>query len=151
MKISVKKAQNGVYSISIDGSVHTLSTQDLKHLLLEGVRALTPGLLPTLSPVEESHQLAARLKSANGPGLQQLIVNAGDEDMLVFLKSTENDQALHQTLFANMSERKHKMLSEDLNYRFPDGVSDDALGEVIARLVDLANHLHNQGALQYDI
>ena len=150
MKISVKKAQNGVYAISIDDCVHTLTTQDLKGLLMAAVRALTPGALPTLSPSEEAHALGNRLKSANDPGLQKLIVSAGDDDMLIFLKSTEDDRALHEKLFSNMSERKHKMLSEDLDFRFPEGVSDDELGEAVVRLIDLSNHLHNDGTLEYD-
>lgn len=149
MKISVKKTQNGVYAISIDDSVHTLNAQDLKRLLMEAVRALTPGALPTLSPSEEAHELGNRLKTANDPGLQKLIVAAGDDDMLMFLKSTEDDRALHEKLFANMSERKHKMLSEDLDYRFPEGVNDDDLGEAVVRLIDITNHLHNDGTLEY--
>lgn len=150
MKISVKKAQNGVYAISIDDSVHTLATQDLKRLLMEAVRALTPGALPTLSPSEEAHELGERLKTANDPGVQKLIVSAGDDDMLIFLKSTDDDPALHQKLFTNMSERKHKMLSEDLEFRFPEGLSDDELGEAVVRLIDLCNHLHNDGTLEYE-
>ncbi|HEY9163034.1 MAG TPA: FliG C-terminal domain-containing protein [Magnetovibrio sp.] len=150
MKISVKKAQNGVYAVSIDESVYTLSTHDLKHLLMEAVRALTPGALPTLSPNEEAHELGARLKRANDPGLQKLIVSAGDDDILIFLKSTEDDTALHEKLFANMSERKHKMLSEDLQYRFHDGVDDDALSAAVVRLLDLSNHMHNDGTLEFE-
>jgi len=149
MKISVKKAQNGVYAISIDDSVHTLNAQDLKRLLMEAVRAMTPGALPTMSPSDEAHELGERLKSANDPGLQKMIVSAGDDDMLVFLKSTEDDRALHEKLFANMSERKHKMLSEDLEYRFPDGVDDDELADAVVRLIDLCNHMHNDGTLEY--
>ena len=150
MKISVKKAHNGVYAVSIDDSVHTLTAQDLKRLLMEAVQAMTPGAVPTLSPSEEVHDLGNRLKKANDPGLQKLIVSAGDDDMLIFLKSTEDDAALHEKLFANMSERKHKMLSEDLEFRFPEGVSDDELGAAAVRLLDLSNQLHNEGSLEYE-
>jgi len=150
MKISVKKAQNGVYAISLDDSVYTLTTQDLKHLLMQAVRAMTPGALPTLSPSEEAHDLGARLKKANAPGLQKLIVSAGDDDMLIFLKSTEDDAELHEKLFSNMSERKHKMLSEDLEFRFHDGIDDDTLGAAVVRLIDLCNHLHTEGTLEYE-
>lgn len=149
MKISVKKAQNGVYAITIDDCVHTLNTQDLKRLLMDSVRALTPGALPTLTPGEEAHELGNRLKTANDTGLQKLIVSTGDDDMLMFLKSTEDDPALHEKMFANMSERKHKMLSEDLEYRFTEGVSDDDLGDAVVRMIDLCNHLHNDGTLEY--
>jgi len=150
MKISVKKAQNGVFAISIDDSVHTLSAQDLKRLLMEAVRALTPGALPTLSPSEEAHDLGERLKNANDPGVQKLIVNAGDEDMLIFLKSTEDDGVLQEKMFSNMSDRKHKMISEDLDFRFPEGVNDDELGEAVLRLIDLCNQLQHEGTLEYN-
>ena len=150
MKISVKKAQAGVYSISIDGSAHTLSTRDLKVLLMEAVRALTPGALPTQSPSEEAYELGARLKTANGPGLQKFIMNAGDDEILIFLKSTEDDADLHEKLFANMSERKHKMLSEDLQYRFHDDIPDDELGDAVVKLIELTNQLQNEGTLEFE-
>lgn len=149
MKVSVKKTQNGVFALSIDECVHTLNAQDMKRLLMDAIRALTPGALPTLSPSEEAHELGKRLKSANDAGLQKLIVLSGDDDMLMFLKCTEDDTALHEKLFVNMSERKHKMLSEDLMYRFPEGLDDAVLGDAVVRLIDLANHLHNDGTLEY--
>jgi len=150
MEISVKKAQTGVYSISLNGTVHTLSTRELKVFLLEAVKALVPGALPTLSPREETHELATRLKTANNPGLQKLIMQAGDDEILIFLKCTENDVTLHEKLFANMSERKHKMFLEDLQYHFTTPISDDALNSALTKLMKLINELQNDGILAFD-
>ena len=41
MKISVKRTQKGVYALTIDDAVHTLTLNDLKHLLMASVKALT--------------------------------------------------------------------------------------------------------------
>lgn len=149
MKISVNKAQNGIYSISLDGTTHTLSTRDLKVLLLEAVKVMTPGALPTLSPREEAYELGARLKTANAPGLQKFIISAGDDNIVIFLKCTEDDTDLHEKMFANMSERKHKILSEDLKYRFPDDISDDDLSTAVVKLIELTNQLQTEGALEF--
>lgn len=149
MKISVKKAQNGVYALTLDDAVHTLTVQDIKKLLMESVKALSPGALPTLSPDEEAREFSQRLKTANGPGLQKLIMSADDETLVTFLKATQDDAELHDLLFSNMSERKHKMLAEDLEFRFPEGVEDSALDDAVIKLIDLANHLQNDGTLEF--
>jgi len=148
MKISVKKAQNGVYALAIDDTTHTLTTRELKLLLMESVKSLTPGAVSSVSPADEARDLAERLKAANDPGLQKLIMSVSDDDILVFLKSTENDTLLHAKLFDNMSERKHKMLSEDLEYRFTDGIDEDLLGASVIRLIELTNQLQNDGVLE---
>lgn len=148
MKISVKKAQNGVYALAIDDTTHTLTTHELKVLLMEAVKSLTPGAVSSVSPADEARDLAERLKAANDPGLQKLIMSVSDDDILVFLKSTENDTLLHAKLFDNMSERKHKMLSEDLEYRFTDGIDEDQLGASVIRLIELTNQLQNDGVLE---
>lgn len=148
MKISVKKAQNGVYAVSFDETTHTLTTQDVKVLLMQAVRALTPGAISTVPPAEEAHDLAERLKTANDPGLQKLILSVTDDDLLIFLKSTENDTVLHAKMFDNMSQRKHKMMSEDLEFRFVDGVDEDRLGEAVIRLIEVTNQLQSDGVLE---
>ncbi|MBL4613757.1 MAG: hypothetical protein JKY27_02630 [Magnetovibrio sp.] len=150
MKISVKKAQNGVYSVAFDDATHTLTTRDLKILLLEAVKSLTPGAISCVSPTQEAFDLATRLKAANNPGLQKLIMSVTDDDILIFLKSTQSDVQLHTKLFDNMSERKHKMLAEDLEYRFADGIDDGLLGEAVIRLIELTNQLQNDGVLEID-
>ncbi|OEJ67522.1 FliG C-terminal domain-containing protein [Magnetovibrio blakemorei] len=148
MKISVKKAQNGVYAVSLDETTHTLTTQDVKVLLMQAVRALTPGAISTVPPAEEAHDLAERLKTANDPGLQKLILSVADDDLLIFLKSTENDTQLHAKMFDNMSQRKHKMMSEDLEFRFVDGIDEDRLGDAVIRLIEVTNQLQSDGVLE---
>lgn len=149
MKISVNKAQNGIYAVSFDGTVHTLNTRDLKVLMLESVKVLAPGAIASLSPLEEAHDLGARLKTANDPGVQKFIMSAGDDDIAIFLKCTEDDPGLHEKMFANMSERKHKMLSEDLQYRFHDDISDEDLSTAVVKLVALTNQLQSEGTLEF--
>lgn len=148
MKISVKKAQNGVFSLSFDDTILTLTTHDLKVLLMEAVKALTPGALSSVSPIEEAQDLAQRLKAANDPGVQKLLMNVTDDDLLIFLKSMEKDALLHAKLFDNMSERKQKILAEDLDYRFADGVDEDQLGDAVIRLIDQTNKLESEGVLE---
>lgn len=143
MNINVKRVQAGLFAITFDDKILTLSTHDMKRLLMQAVRALTPGALPTLPPAEEARKLGKRLMELSPPDLQRLIIQAGDEEMLVFLKGTEDDEDLHERLFANMGERKRKILHEDLTYRFPEGVEDEALGIAVVHLIELMSRLHS--------
>ncbi|MEG3618147.1 FliG C-terminal domain-containing protein [Magnetovibrio sp. PR-2] len=148
MRISVKKAQNGVYALTIGDHTLTLSTLELKHLLMEAVKALTPGAIASVSAYEEACDLAERLKSANAPGLQKLMLSAVDDDMVIFLKATEKDEALHKVFFDNMSDHKKVILSEDLQFRFPEGVDEEDLSDAVIRLIELTNQLQADGVLE---
>ena len=139
MKISVKKTRPNVYSVSFGKTVHTLGTDDLKALVLESARALAPGILPAPSNDLEISALAARLLAAKDADLQEFIFHADESQILTLLKCTEESSAVHQKLFANMSERKHTILSEDLQYSFQDGITDAEKSQVIFLLTRLAD------------
>ena len=149
MRIAVKKASAGVFSISFDDTVVTLDSHQLKQLLLEAVKALTPGAMPSVSPGEEAKHLAAKLKTANPPGLQKFIMGSNDDDILALLKATEVDDAFQEAMFSNMSDRKHKMFSEDMEFRFKEGLDDSLLNEALARIGATIAKMVEEGALVY--
>ncbi|MBF0246471.1 MAG: hypothetical protein HQL36_00135 [Alphaproteobacteria bacterium] len=147
MKISVKQTQHGIFSVAFDDVAHTLTTSELKRMLMAAVKALSPGAVPTISPDDEARELGERLKSASPPGLQRFLMSVRDDDLLLLLKLTEDDQDLHATLFANMSQHKHTMLAEDLQYRFHDGeIPADAQEDALHRILQVANQLAHEGA-----
>jgi len=148
MKISVQKAPNGDYTLSFDDTTHTLSRREIKVLLMEAVKSLSPDAPSSASPPQEIQALAERLKAANDPGLQELITNVVDDDILIFLKSTENDTLLHAKLFDNMSEPKQTTLFDELETRFTDGVDETQLGEAVVRLTELTDQLQSEGVLE---
>ena len=63
---------------------------------------------------------------------------ADNGDVLVLLKAAENDRALQEILYANMSPRSRKIFAEDLAYKYKDGVPGAEIGAAIARLVRVA-------------
>ncbi len=144
MKISVKRTGPGIYTVAFGDTTLAMGSEDVKHLVLEAVSALTPGVLPGRSVHEEARALADRLKCAKTENLQQFILAAMDDDILVFLKGTEDDPRLHEFLFANMSEHKHKILSEDLQYKTNAHLNDDQLAEALAHLSTLAQRTLNE-------
>ncbi len=144
MKISVKRTGPGVYTVSFGDTMLAINSADVKHLVLEAVSALTPGALPARSVREETRALADRLKHATAEHLQQFILAAQDDDILTFLKGAKNDRRLHALLFANMSEHKHIILSEDLQYKSIRDLDDDQLADSIARLGALAQRLFSE-------
>ncbi|MBL4691728.1 MAG: hypothetical protein JKY92_00135 [Magnetovibrio sp.] len=138
MKINVRKVQPKMYCVTLGGVSHTLNTDQLKTMVLETVRALSPDVFPDEPSYSQIQVLSERLTLATSAQLQKFILHANDDDLLVFLKCTQMDEALHQKLFDNMSQRKHTMLSEDIQYGFHDGLTDDQRHTAILKLSNLA-------------
>jgi len=122
--------------------VHTLGTDELKALVLESARALAPDILPDPPNDLEIGARAARLLAAKDADLQSFIFNADESQILILLKCTEENSAVHHKLFANMSEHKHTTLSEDLQYGFQDDVTDAENHQIIFLLTRLADEHH---------
>lgn len=139
MKINVKKTQPQLYSVSIGNAVHSLGLNDLKTLVLESVKVLAPGALPASSIEILINSLALRLNAAKEADLQEFILHAHEAELLMLFKSTETNADLHKKLFDNMSTRKHTILSEDLQFKFQDGIDPEMLNLAIAKLSDLAD------------
>ena len=139
MKINVKKTQPQLYSVSIGDTVHSLGINDLKTLVLETVRVLAPGALPTPSIDILINTLVIRLNVTNDADLQELILHAPETEILMLLKSTEDKADFHKKMFDNMSTRKHTMLSEDLQYKFQNNIDAEALNAAISNLTNLAD------------
>jgi len=140
MKIKVHKmpSQAGSYSLSIDGTVYTLDTWDLKKLVMASVRALSPDVLPESSWHAGLESLMAKISLAHDDDIQEFIMNAKDSDLLIFLKCSEDAPDLHQKVFANMSDRKRVLLSEDLQFRFQDDIDDKDLNASMTNLIAIA-------------
>jgi len=150
MKISVKQTKNGVFSLTFDDAIVTLDMGQMKKLLLESVQAMAPGAVNTVDPVVQAAHLAEKLKTANPPGLQKLIMSASEDDILIVLKSCEEDREFLDWIFQNMSERKQTMFKEDMEFRFHDGVPDDDLADAVENLNELVSRLKSEGSLELD-
>ena len=150
MKISVKQTKNGVFSLTFDDAIITLDMGQMKKLLLESVQAMAPGAVNTVDPVVQAAHLAEKLKTANPPGLQKLIMSASEDDILIVLKSCEEDREFLDWIFQNMSERKQTMFKEDMEFRFHDGVPDDDLADAVENLNELVSRFKSEGSLVLD-
>ena len=150
MKISVKQTKNGVFSLTLDDAVATLDMGQMKKLLLECVQAMAPGAVNMVDPDVQAAHLAEKLKTANPPGLQKLIMSASEDDILMVLKSCEEDTQFLDWIFQNMSERKQTMFKEDMDFKFHDGVPGDDLADAVENLNELASRLKSEGSLEFD-
>ena len=150
MKISVNQTKKGVFSVTLDDTVSTLDQVQMKKLLMEAVKALMPGAIPMADPKQLAKSLAEKLKQANPPGLQKLIMTADEDDILKFLKASEDDQRLLDWFFENMSDRKQTMYKEDMEFKFHDGVPDDDLTDAVGNLNDITNTLKKDGVMDFE-
>ncbi|MDH5771975.1 MAG: hypothetical protein OEY84_02460 [Rhodospirillaceae bacterium] len=150
MKISVKQTKKGVFSLTLDDAVITLDMGQMKKLLLECVQAMAPGAVNAVDPDVQAAHLAEKLKTANPPGLQKLIMSASEDDILMVLKSCEEDTRFLDWIFQNMSERKQTMFKEDMEFKFHDGVPGDDLVDAVENLNELVARLKSEGSLEFD-
>ena len=148
MKIAVNQTKKDVFSVTIDDTVVTLDKKQMKNLMMEAVKALMPGALPNVDPEIMAHRLGEKLKKANPPGLQKLIMTAEEDDILMLLKSSEEDGELLELIFQNMSDRKQTMYKEDMDFKFHDGVPGEELTDAISNLNDIVSQLRTDGILQ---
>ncbi|MCK5547072.1 MAG: hypothetical protein KAI27_06830 [Rhodospirillaceae bacterium] len=150
MKIAVNQTKKDVFSVTLDDTVITLDQSQMKKFLMEAVKALMPGALPTVNPKQLAKALSEKLRLANPPGLQKLIMTAEEDDILKFLKSSENDTQLLEWFFQNMSDRTQTMYKEDMEFKFHDGVPDDDLTDAVNNLNDIVSTLIKDGVLDFE-
>ena len=141
--ISVARAKDGTFEITIDGASHTLSAEEIKVLLLRVLEAFTG------AGKRDRKALVKKLMAANDPGVQSVLRTADHEDVLILLKIHENDERLHEKLFGNMSPTMQKIFREDLLYKFQEPPPGGRVGAAVARLRAIAARLEKDGLLEY--
>jgi hypothetical protein len=150
MKISVKQAAPDVYALILDDAEFALDAADLKTLLVEIIRILAPTSDVGKTAADRARDFLRHIKNANDVGLQKFLLGADHDDVLVLLKVTEDDKALSQKLYSNMSERSRKIFIEDLTYKFREAVSESRIAAATKRLVGVAKELEGDGSLVYE-
>lgn len=150
MKISVKKVAVGVYSLKFDDEEIVLESDELKELLLNVTKVLVPvGNRPDNSE-EKAKEFIRHIKHADNVGIQKFIITAGEEDILVLLKTAEKDEELLERFYGNMSDRSRKMITEDLIYKFQNGVPPGMVKSTFNRLIRTAKNLNSEGSLLFE-
>ena len=150
MKIVVKQAAPDVFSLTFEDTEIALEGRDLKNLLLQVTKVLAPGDGAVKNPEDKAKEFVRHIKTANDIGIQKFLMTADQGDILVFLKITEDDQAIKDKLYGNMSDRLGKILAEDIAYKFKDGVSASQSNASVGRLMALAEDLERSGTLIYE-
>lgn len=150
MKVTVNKAAPDVYVLAFDDTEIALDAFELKDLLFQVTRFLIPDGEPAQSTEERSREFTRYIKRANDVGIQRFLRAADQGDLLVLLKSGENDQGLLDKFYGNMTERSRKMFTEDLVYKFREGVTSSQVNTALGRLIRTAKNLEEEGSLVFD-
>lgn len=147
MAIEVKRNAEGGIDITVDNQLIGLDDDGARELAALLSHVLQPESAEQRS--ERAQRFLIRLRSANDTGIQGLLQNAAHEDVLVLLKSAEDDATLKQRLYANMTDRSAQIYAEDLQFRsqeeMPALVAEDAL----SRLMQAADQLADDGTLTF--
>lgn len=150
MKISVKKVAVGVYSLKFDDEEIVLESDELKELLLNVTKVLVPVGGRLDNSEEKAKEFIRHIKHADNVGIQKFIITAGEEDILVLLKTAEKDEELLERFYGNMSDRSRKMITEDLIYKFQNGVPPGMVKSTFNRLIRTAKNLNSEGSLLFE-
>jgi flagellar motor switch protein FliG len=101
-------------------------------------------------PEDKAKEFVRHIKTANDIGIQKFLMIADHGDILIFLKIIEDDQAIKDKFYGNMSDRLGKILSEVIDYIFKDGVSPDQFTASVGRLMALAEDLERSRTLVHE-
>jgi len=150
MTSSVQKTGDGGFKIRLDNAEAVLSMAEVKTLLIQILAQMAPGAGQGADPAKAFHDFLNKLETANDVGIQSLIRNADDNDVLVLLKSAEDTPSLSEKLYRNMSDGARKMYQDDLSFRFQEGIPEGDLGTAASRLATHAKMLEGEGLLEYN-
>ena len=138
MAVSVTKLAPESYRLRLGDTEVDVAEADLKVLLLQVTKLLAPVGGFEKSAEEQTREFMNVIGAAGDVAIQKILLLADNGDVLVLLKAAENDRALQEILYANMSPRSRKIFAEDLAYKYKDGVPGAEIGAAIARLVRVA-------------
>jgi hypothetical protein len=145
MKIEVNRVNQDQFEIIIEDQRLTLDWDGLARLNREIGDFLDPA-----ARTERYERFLARLRSANNTGIQALLRTAAHDDILVLLHSSEDKTELHNKLYGNMSDNSVKLYMEDLLFQFREGVPGYRFDAAMLRLIETAETLVGEGALNFD-
>jgi hypothetical protein len=145
MKIEVNRVNQDQFEIIIEDQRLTLDWDGLARLNREIGDFLDPA-----ARTERYERFLARLRSANNTGIQALLRTAAHDDILVLLHSSEDKTELHNKLYGNMSDNSVKLYMEDLLFQFREGVPGYRFDAAMLRLIETAETLVGEVALNFD-
>lgn len=148
MRISAKRTENGTFVLHFDNTEVTLSAADLRSLLLQITRILTPDAMKADKDVEMlADAIGGKVKDMNDVGVQHFIQAADDEDILVLLKLGEEDDTLLNKLYGNMSDHLATVFEEDVGFKYGNGMPDSLARSAVKRLNATMDRLRADGLI----
>ncbi len=144
MEVSVTKLASESYRLRLGDTEIDVAEADLKVLLLQIAKLVPPGAGFEKSAEEQTREFMSLIGAAGDVAIQKFLLLADNGDILVLLKVAENDRALHEKLYANMSERSRKIFAEDVAYKYKDGVPSSEVGAAIGRLMGVVKESQDE-------
>ncbi len=132
MQTSIKKSGSNAYVLTLGGTEITLDHQTLKKLLLETTKILLSQ--ENTGAEDEARELAAMIKADDDIEVQKFILAAEHEDVIILLKSVEDDTAFRQKIYGNMSKKARTLLAEDTEFKHAEVLSKSEIKDAVGRL-----------------
>ncbi|MEE2745968.1 MAG: FliG C-terminal domain-containing protein [Pseudomonadota bacterium] len=147
MEIALSKVDDDTFKLALDDHELSISTVDLRRLYQRLTSIVAP---ETLEETEKrQREFLARLMHVEDSGIQALLRSASHDDILVLLHFSEQEEKLRDRLYSNMGVNSVKMYKEDLLFQYSDGVPNHISEKAINRLINTAENLARDGALNF--
>ncbi|MBT3990558.1 MAG: hypothetical protein HON14_15180 [Rhodospirillaceae bacterium] len=145
MDITVNKIADETYEILFGENRIEVSSEDLEHLHSQLSGILRPETVA--EKLVRHKELLDNLARANDNGIQSLLRLAEHDDVVILLKTSEEDEALKKKLYSNMTENAIKMFVEDMVFLMREGVPNYKFDEAMTRLIKSVEELTENGTL----
>jgi len=143
MSVSVRRLENEQFHLSIHGHDVILDGPAFR-ALVEDMAALLDRP-DGLGSDDETRAFLLNIRRGSDVGVQALLRVADHDDVLALLKASEKDQRAHKKLFENMGETSRKIFTEDLVFRYANGVPAGEINNAIHRLSATVRDIEKEG------
>ncbi len=143
MSVSVRRLENDRFHLSIHGHDVILDGPSYR-ALVEDMSALLERP-DGLGSDDETAEFLFNVRRGNDVGIQALLRVAEHEDVLALLKASEKDDLARKKLVKNMGRNSRKIFSEDVTFRYANGVPDGEINNAIHRLSATVREIEKEG------
>ncbi len=132
MQTSIKKSGSNAYVLTLGEIEIALDHQTLKKILMEATKILLSR--ENTGAEDEARELATMIKANDDIVVQKFILAAEYEDILILLKSVEDDEAFNEKIYGNMSKKARTLLTEDVEFKYAELLSKAEIKDAVGRL-----------------
>jgi len=139
MKISITNEAADRYTLQLGETSVTLDANELNHLSKEISRF--DQNIPSQDNESPAQHLKQWLEQATDVDIQTFLHRADHDDVVIFIKVSEQEQSVLDRIYNNMSAKSQRIFSEDVAYKYKQHVPATEIEGAIPRMDKILSEL----------